>query len=286
VNAVVQIPILPTAMGLPHTDAWIVMKLWFIGLVSMARPKNRQMCLWALMTLTRMDYRMSLSTFMSVTFILVSRAPVPRRMEGLIFWVEFHRGLTRSNSRRSIDITLSLISDLSNNNWRNKEVDRSIVTSSCFELQLLQDYTHYDIGAVANDFVPVILTDRVLAIDLPELEMTSSLTTHKKSAATTQTNNAAGASHKKTSNSALKNRLRRVNCVACRSNARSDAPMASKRSRLPPLTASAHVKDDSSENQWLVKPRQFSILSVICKTTSGRCRKESSLQHLPRPNAS
>jgi hypothetical protein len=72
-----------------------------------------------------------------------------------------------------------------------------MVTSPCFELQPLQDNTHYDIGAVANDFVPVILADHVSAIDLPESEMTSSLSTHEKSAATTQMNKAAGASHKK-----------------------------------------------------------------------------------------
>jgi hypothetical protein len=97
--------------------------------------------------------------------------------------------------------------DLTNNNWRNKEVDPSMATSPCFELQPLQDNTYHDIGAVANDFIPVILADRVSAIDLPESEMTSSLTTHEKSAVTTQSNNAAGASHKKTLNSALEEPL-------------------------------------------------------------------------------
>jgi hypothetical protein len=36
--------------------------------------------------------------------------------------------------------------DLNNNNWRNKELDHSMVTSPCFELQPLQDNTHMTLG--------------------------------------------------------------------------------------------------------------------------------------------
>jgi hypothetical protein len=76
---------LQTAMGLPCTDAWIVMKLRFIGSVSMARPKNHQIHLRASQQCCLLQGMQHTSTLEAMIFIwalqVLSGLGLPKYME-------------------------------------------------------------------------------------------------------------------------------------------------------------------------------------------------------------